>query len=317
MAIYHFETQVIRRSKGRSSVACAAYRSGERLFDQRTGESHREGDASRVVYTEIVVPTGAPLWASKREELWNMVEAGERRIDSQVAREFELALPVELSLLQHLDLLRGWVHAELTPHGVIADIAVHDKRTPGKAPNPHSHIMGTMRSVRPDGWGVKWERAHNKNVLLARWRASWAEHTNRSLVRAGLKLKVTHLSHKDAGKEELPTIKEGAGARGMEARGEVSERAAENRRIRKHNQSVADQGDKLPKAGNDRVQAVAAPEPPGQRKDEGWSNEPTRFVSEDEAPAPAPNIPAPSAPPPATEEDVLWEFTLRQRARGR
>lgn len=238
MAIYHLETQVISRSDGRSAVACAAYRSGDVLLDERTRVPHRHGDPARVAHTEIVAPAGAPAWALDREQLWNRVEAGERRKDSQLAREWEVALPVELTLDQQIELLRGWVAEQVTLKGVVADISIHDERVPDKPANPHAHIMGTLRALNVDGWGTKYERAIHRTVLMEGWRSSWAEHTNRALARAGHQIEISHLSHADRNLDVLPTVKEGWAARAIEAQGGESFLMAENRRIRAFNKKV-------------------------------------------------------------------------------
>ncbi len=247
MAIYHLAAQIIGRAAGRSVVAAAAYRSGNLLFDERTGTPHLHGNADRVAHTEIIAPVAAPAWAINREQLWNRVEAGERRKDSQLAREFEIALPNELSLHEQAALIRGWVKAELTPLGVIADVAIHidpnDRaaRQPGhtkavKARNDHAHVMTTMRGVAADGdgFGAKL-RELNWNGTLPRWRTSWAEHANAALERAGSEARIDHRSHAERGLEEEPTKKEGLAARQIEARGQESDRMTINRGIRAKN----------------------------------------------------------------------------------
>ena len=93
MAIFRFEMKLVRRAAGRSIVAAAAYRSGSKLIDQRTGESVDYTRRQGVIHTEILAPQGAPRWALDRARLWNAVEAGERRKDAQLAREAILALP--------------------------------------------------------------------------------------------------------------------------------------------------------------------------------------------------------------------------------
>lgn len=236
MAIYHLSTQVFARSDGRSSIACAAYRSGERLVDERTGTVHQHGDPSRVAHTEVIAPAGSPEWATDRAGLWNRLEAHERRKDAQLAREWEVALPVELSLVQQRALLRSWIAAELLPVGLIADVAIHHTKA-GKPNNPHAHIMAPLRPFDPASgtWGNKF-RDPDRYATLAGWRSSWADHVNTALERAGYEARVDHRSHADRGIEDEPTKKEGAAAHGMEARGMNSDRMAQNRAIRARNQ---------------------------------------------------------------------------------
>ena len=103
MAIYHLSAQIISRKAGRSSTAAAAYRAGERIVDERTGEIHDFARKGGVSHSEIVMPSGSD-WAPTRAELWNAVEAKNKRADSQVAREFLVALPDELNESQRREL---------------------------------------------------------------------------------------------------------------------------------------------------------------------------------------------------------------------
>ena len=162
MAIYYYRGQVISRSKGRSSVAAAAYRSGTRLVDRRTGLVHdytrrRRGE----IESFVLAPEGSPAWVRDREELWNMVEEGERRKDSQLAREFDLALPVELAPEDQRGLVRGFVAEQFVERGMVADVAVHRD----KEGNPHAHVMLTMRSVGPEGFGKKVREWNQRDLL--------------------------------------------------------------------------------------------------------------------------------------------------------
>ena len=97
MAIYHLQVKIISRSQGRSAVAAAAYRSASEIHDQRQGQSFDYSDKPNVVHSEILLPADAPAWMADRAQLWNAVELGEKRKDSQVAREVEFAIPQELS----------------------------------------------------------------------------------------------------------------------------------------------------------------------------------------------------------------------------
>ena len=136
MAIYHMGAMVISRGSGGSAVAAAAYRSGERIGDERTGETHDYARRSGVDGTEIIAPDGAPDWVRDRSRLWNEAEAAEKRKDSQVAREVRVALPSELYQQQRRDLVREYVRAEFTDRGMVADVAYHGGY--GKIPTPIS-----------------------------------------------------------------------------------------------------------------------------------------------------------------------------------
>ena len=86
MAIYRFSAEIIGRGKGYSATAAAAYRAGERIEDERTGEVHDYRRRDGVLHAEILAPEGAPAWARDRAKLWNAVEQAERRRDAQLSR---------------------------------------------------------------------------------------------------------------------------------------------------------------------------------------------------------------------------------------
>ena len=118
MAIYHYSAQIISRSEGRSSVAAAAYRSGSRLQDERTGLTHDFSRKDGIAYSEILAPTNAPAWVKDRAALWNAVEAVERRRDAQLSREINIALPIELTLSQQIELTRSFVAEGFVARGM-------------------------------------------------------------------------------------------------------------------------------------------------------------------------------------------------------
>lgn len=206
MAIYHMTVKMGQRSAGQSSVASAAYRSGSELFDERTGESFNYERKGGIVASGILAPEDAPEWASDRSKLWNAVEKSETRKNSQVYREFEMALPGELTTDQQRDLVVTWVDRELLSRGMVADVNMHDT---GKG-NPHVHIMATTRLLSEDGegFGAK-DRSWNDKALLKEWRQSWAAECNQSLERAGHESRVDHRSHRERGIEMEPQLHHG------------------------------------------------------------------------------------------------------------
>ena len=129
MAIYHFSVTAIARSQGRSAVACAAYRAAERLYDERYDCVRDYTRKKDVAHTEILLPEGAPAWMGDREKLWNTVECIEKRKDAQLAREFTVALPRELTLEQNIALAREFVQTTFVAKGMVADLAVHTDTT--------------------------------------------------------------------------------------------------------------------------------------------------------------------------------------------
>lgn len=206
MAIYHMSVKMGQRSAGQSSVASAAYRSGEELFDERTGESFNYQKKGGIVASGILTPDDAPEWASDRSKLWNKVEASEKRKDAQVYREFELALPAELTTDQQKELLVAWVDRELLSRGMVADVNMHDT----KKGNPHAHIMATTRRLDPngEGFGPK-AREWNDKEQLKEWRQSWANECNQALEMAGHESRIDHRSHRERGIEMEPQLHHG------------------------------------------------------------------------------------------------------------
>lgn len=211
MASYHWSMQIIGRKDGRSAVRAAAYRAGQDLLDERTGEVHRFGQRRGVYHSEILLPRLASSRLGDRQTLWNEVERVERRDDAQLAREVNIALPHELSRDQQLDLIRNYVQAEFVERGMIADLAVHIPR-PGRGEderNVHAHVMLTLRQPTPQGLHSVKTREWNSRDLLKHWRSAWAEHANRALANAG------HQALLDAGSLEDQRV--AALARGDEA----------------------------------------------------------------------------------------------------
>ena len=236
MAIFSMRMQVIGRSAGRSATAAAAYRSGEQLTDERTGQVHDYTGKSDIYGSEILVPEGAPERLGDRALLWNEVERVEKRKDAQLSREVMIALPAELSHDQKEALAREYVQAEFVSQGMIADIGYHDF----DSHNPHAHIMLTMRSVDEEGFGKK-RREWNKRQAIERHRQAWEEYANRALDRAGFEERIDHRSLESQGIEREPQIHLGAKVMEMEARGVQTRVGDESRRISAANHDIDQQ----------------------------------------------------------------------------
>jgi ATP-dependent exoDNAse (exonuclease V) alpha subunit len=247
MAIYRLETKIIgRKGKGAmgnrekprriSVVAKAAYRAGQKLRDEETAKSFRYSLRSpEVAHTAILTPEIAPGWlrpssgaASRtvREQLWNAVEKVERRKDSQLAREFIVSLPVELSEAQRIALVRGFCETEFASKGMVADMSVHRSRD-GR--NPHAHILCPLRPVEAEGFGKKPDASSKfagrgragagAKQELEQWRAAWEAACNAALADAGRLERVDRRSLKDRGIKRLPQPKIGVAAAAMQRSG--------------------------------------------------------------------------------------------------
>lgn len=258
MAIYHCTCKIISREQGRSAVGAAAYRSGEKLYNEYDGIEHDYTKKGGVVYSEIMLCENAPKEYQDRQTLWNAVEQIEKSSKAQLAREYEVALPVELSREEQIKLVRDFAKENFVDNGMCVDFSIHDKEDG----NPHAHIMLTTRPIEQDNsWGVKQKKEYilDKNgqkqydkkkqtykcktvkttnwdskEFLQRSRESWAEKVNQELEKKSLPQRIDHRSLKEQGVDRVPTIHEG-GARKLEKRGIKTDRGKINREIKTAN----------------------------------------------------------------------------------
>lgn len=208
MAFFHLHAQVISRSSGRSSVAAAAYRSTERLTDERTATEHDFTRKDRATHTEIMKPENTPEWMADREKLWNGVEAAERKSNSQVAREFNMALPAEFTKEQNTQMVREWAQRNFVDRGAVVDIAIHRGSERDEYKNVHAHVMVTTREATPEGFGKKM-RDMNEKSALKEWRRDWSQTVNRELERTGSHERISEKTLKDQGIERVPSVHRG------------------------------------------------------------------------------------------------------------
>ncbi len=198
MAIYHLSGSIISRSQGRSAIASAAYRSGEKLADEKQGVVHDYSKKQDVVFSEVFLPEGAPIAFKNREVLWNAVEQFEKRKDAQLAREFTISLPRELTIEQNKALISEFVTHEFARKGMIADVCFHNDLLKDGNRQPHAHVMLTLREVKEDGFGSK-VRDWNDKALLRHWRESWSSSANHHLALNGFDVQIDHRSYEDQG----------------------------------------------------------------------------------------------------------------------
>lgn len=236
MASYHCSVKPVSRGAGRSGTSAAAYRAGMCLKDERTGEVHDYTRKQGVEHTELVFPHGVNM---SREELWNAAEGAEKRKDARIAREFELALPAELTKEQRRELATDFARHLVEQYGVAADVALHEPNRKGDQRNHHAHILITTRQISAQGLGNKTDLEQEDKALRAQGkdtgrqqietlRAAWAAQCNLALQRAGSHERVSHKSLKAQGIEREPTSHLGPVATAMERRGERSERGTLN-----------------------------------------------------------------------------------------
>lgn len=261
---FHFNISIISRGKGKSAVASAAYISCEKLTNEWDGVTHDYHNKKGLEHKEIFLPENAPKEFLDRSTLWNSVELNEKAINAQLARNFIIALPKELSFEENKNLITDFIQKNFVSKGMIADLAIHQGNDEGNG-NIHAHIMTTVRPLNQDGtWGAKSKKEYlldeqGNNILgkngkpktrkieltdwnnkgnAEKWRESFATFCNQYLEKNNLEKRVDHRSFERQGIEEIPTIHLGASASALERKGVETEKGNINREIKKHNSIV-------------------------------------------------------------------------------
>ncbi|WP_102884834.1 MobQ family relaxase [Phaeobacter inhibens] len=212
MASYHLSVKTIKRSAGRSSTAAAAYRAGDRIECQREGRVHDYSRKQGVEETFIVAPENAPAWAQDRSSLWNEAEATETRRNSVTAREWELALPSEITAEDRSQITREFAEQLVERYGVAVDVAIHAPHREGDQRNHHAHVLTSTRKLEAEGFTTKTrvlDSAKTGGVEIEQMRGVWAELQNRALERVGEVERVDHRSleaQREAAQERGDTL---------------------------------------------------------------------------------------------------------------
>ena len=282
-AIYHCSIKIIKRSQGRSAVAAAAYRSGQKLTNEWDGITHDYTKKGGVVHSEILLPAHAPSEFSDRSTLWNSVEKIEKSRNAQLAREIEIALPAELDRKDQIMLVRTYVLNTFVASGMCADFSIHDKG----GGNPHAHIMLTIRPLKESGeWGAKCRKEYELDGCGQRiwlpgsefkshrvdttdwndpgkaeiWRAAWADACNHMLEQMGKSERIDHRSYVRQGVQQIPTVHMGVAATQMERRGLPTEKGAVNREISAQNRLLKEIKARITRLYNWSKRQAAQPE---------------------------------------------------------
>lgn len=205
-AMPHVRTSPVQRSRGDSAVAAAAYRHGERLLDERTGEVHDFRARGGVEDGFIVAPEGAE-WTHDRSVLWNAAERAEGRRNSQTAREYIVGLPHELNREERREVAEQFARELVQRYGIAVDVALHAPSSDGDQRNWHMHVLTTTRTVDAEGFGQKTRQLDDqkqgpKEILHLRERL--AQIQNDALVLAQVERRVDHRSHAERGITQAP-----------------------------------------------------------------------------------------------------------------
>ena len=270
---FHFSVNIISRGKGKSAVASAAYISGEKIKNEWDGVTHDYTKKQGVISKEIFLPDHAPEEYKDRKTLWNSVELFEKNSNAQLARNFIISLPKELSIEENKKMIEEYVQNNFVKEGMIVDLAIHDESREGNQ-NIHAHIMTIVRPINEDGtWGQKskkeyildekGEKVLNKNGKpktrkvelttwndkgnVEKWRENFSDLCNEYLAKNKIEKRVDHRSFKRQGIKQIPTIHLGASASAMERKGIRTEKGDINREIKKQNELLKNIGNEIKK----------------------------------------------------------------------
>jgi Ti-type conjugative transfer relaxase TraA len=257
MAVPHFSVSIVARGSGRSAVLSAAYRHCAKMDYEREARSIDYTRKQGLLHEEFVIPSDAPEWlqsligdrsvSGASEAFWNKVEDFEKRSDAQLAKDITIALPMELSSEQNIELVRDFVARHITAQGMVADWVFHD--APG---NPHIHLMTTLRPLTEEGFGSKKVvvtgpdgkalRNDSGKIVYELWagglddfnafRDGWFACQNRHLALAGLDIRIDGRSFEKQGIELTPTIHLGVGTKAIERKAEGAEEKAALERLK-------------------------------------------------------------------------------------
>lgn len=261
---FHFNISMISRGKSKSAVASAAYISCEKIKNEWDGVTHDYHNKKGLLHSEIYLPENIPKEFQDRSFLWNSVELNEKASNAQLARNFIIALPKELSFEENKKLIIDFIQENFVSKGMIADLAIHDESNEGNN-NIHAHIMTTLRPINEKG---QWQAKSRKEYILdengekiklksgnyktrkveltdwndkgnaEKWRENFAKICNQYLEKNNLEKRVDHRSFERQGIEEIPTIHLGASASALERKGIETDKGNINREIKKHNSLV-------------------------------------------------------------------------------
>lgn len=259
MAITHFTPQIISRGEGRSAVAAAAYRHTARMENEREGRVADFSNKPGLVHSEFALPDDAPGWAraltegktpaKSSEAFWNKVEAVETRKDAQLAKEFILAVPIELSTEQNIAMMRDFVSSVVTERGLVADWVYHDATG-----NPHLHLMTSLRPLTEEGFGAKKvaildengrpQRSKSGQIQYKLWagdkadfldlRDAWYAIQNKHLRLNGHDIHVDGRSYAERGIGLVPTPHIGVSTKNIQREAEAESRAVDLERLALH-----------------------------------------------------------------------------------
>lgn len=223
MAIFH-----LRISKGQKGKITAVKKSN---YISRQ-DQYQKPD---LAYT---LSGNMPSWATTTREYWQAIDTGERE-NGRLFREFEFALPKELSIYEQEVIAKRFAkYLTDQPEGKLPfELSIHDS----KNGNPHCHLLISERANdgiarTPETWckrynkdnkseyGAKKVNIANGRKRLQEIRAMLAKIINARLQQTGIAERVDHRSLKAQGVDRPPTFHIGPNVLAMEKKGIKTEK---------------------------------------------------------------------------------------------
>jgi hypothetical protein len=178
MAQNRLSAAILGRKTGGSILARSAYNHRDQYRDDRTGKltddyRTRRGDLEWNGLFANDINNVPQWWSESRERIFNELEKREDRStrphDAQLAYDFKISLPYELTAEDRSALISEWALKQ-TRRGFVVDVAIHRPNPKENDPrNFHAHILMPMRPIEHNGWGNKFRAPENTRQGFNKW----------------------------------------------------------------------------------------------------------------------------------------------------
>ena len=207
MAIQFARLEYVSRSQGKNACCKAAYNSRSQIKDERTNIVYNFQRIQDNVYHELILPANVNSKFKDLATLTNTIEKTERRKDSQLLKEYVIALPdnVELTLEDRIELVKRFIAAkQFVAEGLGVQIDIHKPHS--NESNWHGHLLTTTRRFKEDGLGFGLKARDldvtvkgGANYYVEKEKASigdlWRDIQNAYFEEKGLNIKVDKISN--------------------------------------------------------------------------------------------------------------------------
>ena len=202
MAIQFARCEYVSRSTGGNACRKASYNQREAIRCERTGELFSFKDRGGNVHHEVLLPTGVDEKFKNSSLLWNEVERCEKRKDSQVQKEFVLALPddKEVTLEDRIELARRFINEHFVEKWLSVQLDIHEPHEDEK--NWHAHLLVTTRRFSENGLTFESTKARDLDPTIRKgfvveadiWGELWRDMQNAYFEEKGYDLRVDPIS---------------------------------------------------------------------------------------------------------------------------